>query len=100
MYGQYNPYQQMPMYGYGQKTEIVKVSGENGARAYTMPPNSSILLLDEQNPIVWLKVTDGAGYPTITPYQITPYQAEKEPDYKSLEMRIAKIEEMLNESDT
>lgn len=66
-----------------------------------MPANSSILLLDEQNPIVWLKTTDGAGYPTITPYQITPYKPEEQPDYKSLETRIAKLEEMIrDESDT
>ncbi len=42
-----------------------------------MPPNSSILLLDETAPIVWLKMTDGAGYPTLNPYDIAPHQDEK-----------------------
>ena len=58
------------------RSEIVKVNGENGARAYQLAPNSSALLLDESAPIVWLVQSDGAGYKTITPYSITPYQAE------------------------
>ena len=42
---------------------IVRVSGRPGAEAYQMAPNSEVLLLDETAPIVWLKTTDGAGYP-------------------------------------
>ena len=44
------------------RSEIVKVNGENGARAYQLAPNSSALLLDESSPIVWLVQSDGAGY--------------------------------------
>ena len=40
-----------------------------------MSPNSSIILLDESAPLIWLKMTDGAGYPTITPYRIEPLKA-------------------------
>lgn len=102
---QFNPYnnmQNVPMYqNFGmqnntQRQEVVKVSGRNGAEAYQMTPNSSALLLDDSSPIVWLKTTDGAGYPTLTPYSITPYKPEPEVDIKSLEMRIAKLEEMFN----
>ena len=103
MFGQYQPYQQpmtIPSYQqYAQnaiRQEIIKVNGENGARAYNIAPNSSVLLLDEQNPIVWLKQTDGAGYPTITPYSITPFQPEPTPDMRSLEHRIEKLEEIIN----
>ena len=32
------------------RSEIVKVNGENGARAYQLAPNSSALLLDESAP--------------------------------------------------
>ena len=101
-YGNYpqNPYQtrfntmqgdMMPRY------DIVKVNGENGAKAFNLPPNSSALLLDETAPIVWLKTTDGAGYPTITPYTITPYEVDPKPDYNSLEARIKKLEDMIYE---
>lgn len=79
-----------------QRMEIVRVNGENGARAYQMPPSSNALLLDEANPLVWLVQTDGAGYKTVTPYTITPYQAAPAPDLGSLEARISRLEAMLN----
>ena len=94
---QYNPQPTQPVSGlYGSKQEIVKVNGEGGARAYQMPPNSSALLLDEMEPVVWLKTTDGAGYPNITPYVISPKQEEKHPDIRSLEERISRLEGMMN----
>lgn len=100
-YNPYNPYTQNQNSLYGQmdtapKQEIVKVNGEGGARAYQMPPNSSALLLDEIEPLVWLKTTDGAGYPNLTAYQISPRQEQKQPDIRSLEERIARLEGMMN----
>lgn len=87
-----------PYGGYAQQPcTITKVSGENGARAFGMAPNSSVLLLDETAPLVWLKTTDGAGYPTLTPYTITPYQAAPPVDVNALEQRIARLEEKLND---
>ena len=80
------------------RQEITRVNGENGARAYNLPANSSILLLDETAPIVWLAQTDGAGYKTVTPYTITPYQTEPTLDYNSLEARVKRLEDMFNES--
>lgn len=79
-----------------QRSEIIRVNGENGAKAYQMPPSSSVLLLDETAPIVWLAQTDGAGYKTMTPYTITPYQAAPEPDYRSLDDRIKRLEDIIN----
>lgn len=38
-----------------------------------MLPNSESLLLDETEPLVWLAVTDGAGYKTVTPFKIEAY---------------------------
>ena len=84
-----------------QKQEIVRVNGKNGADAYQMAPNSSILLLDETAPIIWLKTTDGASYPTVTGYTITPIETKIAPpiedkNYAELESRIAKLEEVIN----
>lgn len=79
-----------------QRQEIIKVNGENGARAYQMAPNSSALLLDESAPLVWLIQTDGAGYKTATPYTIAPYQAQPAPNYNSLDYRIKRLEDMLD----
>lgn len=88
-----NPYQPVT------KQEIIRVNGENGAKAYQMPPNSSALLLDETQPLIWLKQTDGAGYPTVTAYKIEPYTPEATAAVSSdLERRVKKLEEIINES--
>lgn len=79
-----------------QRQEIIRVNGENGAKAYQLPPNSSALLLDESAPLVWLIQTDGAGYKTTTPYTIAPYQTQPAPDYNSLAERIQRLEDMIN----
>ena len=63
-----------------------------------MAPNSQVLLLDETQPLIWLKQTDGAGYPVLTAYDIKPHEETPVPDMKNLEDRITKIEELINES--
>lgn len=77
--------------------QIIRVNGENGAKAYQMPANSSALLLDETAPLVWLAQTDGAGYKTIMPYSITPYEKPKEPDLTEVMARLASLEEAIND---
>ena len=97
---QFTPYQQSQMMRSYQplpKYEIIHVNGRNGAEMFQMAPNSSTLLLDETAPIVWLAMTDGAGYKTVTPYSIAPYQPEPEIDTKSLLQRIEKLEAAINE---
>lgn len=100
MYQYFNPYsaayQQNANQYQAQPQQIIKVSGEPGARAYQMPANSSVLLLDEQQPVVWLKTTDGAGYPQLTPYRIEPYEPEPVPDLKCIEERIKRLEDMID----
>ena len=63
-----------------------------------MTPNSSVLLLDELEPIVYLAQADRAGYKTITAYDIQLHQELPPVDTRSLEQRISKLEEILNES--
>lgn len=108
--GQFNPYlqgqgqMQGSPYGFAggpnspmglPRYEILRVNGKNGAEALQMAPNSSVLLLDETNPIVWLAQTDGAGYKTLTPYSITRYEPEPPVDINALEHRIATLENMI-----
>ena len=91
------PYQQPMMYQQQQQTQqVVRVNGENGARAYQIGPNSSAMLLDESGTMVWLVTTDGAGYKTVGAYDITPHQQPAAVDYSSLETRIKRLEDMIN----
>lgn len=83
------------MYPYYQRQEVVRVNGMQSAQNYQMPPNSSALLIDNCNPIVYLCITDGAGMKTVKAYTITEYKPEDSGEYKALADRIAKLEEAL-----
>lgn len=99
----YNPYtMQFPYPQYSQSSiGIPHVKGMNEAQSYNLPSNSSILLLDETAPIVYLVKTDSACYKTVTPYTITEYKPKPIPDMESLLNRIELLERKLNnESDT
>lgn len=105
MYNYQNPYMQyvpqmqnqyQNQYMNINRQQVIRVNGMEGAKAYQMlPPNSSALLLDENEPILYLAQTDGAGYKTITPYKIEPYKEEQKKDNLNLEERIRKLEEMV-----
>lgn len=49
----------------GAPRQLVRVSGMDGARAYQMAPNEVVALFDEGDDILYVKSTDGAGFPTI-----------------------------------
>ena len=96
-----NPYlTQQGQYTQQPRQEVIKVNGENGARAFPIGPNSSALLLDESGVIVWAVTTDGAGYKTVAPFDITPHQAAPQPDFQNLEERISRLEEMMSNAGT
>jgi hypothetical protein len=76
--------------------QVVRVNGENGAKTYQLGANGSALLLDESGSMVWLVVSDGAGYKTVSAYDITPHQTVPAPDYGNLEDRIKRLEMIVN----
>jgi hypothetical protein len=41
------------------------VTGEDGAKAFALPPNSAVALFDANEDVMYIKTTDGAGFPTI-----------------------------------
>ena len=67
----YNMYQS-PVNG------LTKVTGIDGARAYMLPPNSSMPLFDSDDDIMYVKFTDGAGFPTIKTYRFQLVEPEVE----------------------
>lgn len=91
----YNPYQPQP-YTTPYVGTITHVKGAEGCNAFKMGANSSVLLLDEDNPIVWFVQTDGAGYKKdVTPYSMVPYVPEPPIDVKKLDERLSKLEAAL-----
>lgn len=97
-YGFMQPYQNQPVQPVQQPMQqVVRVNGENGAKAYQMGANSSALLLDESGLLVWLVTADGAGYKSVSAYDIIPHQDSPKPDYTNLETRIQAVEKRLEE---
>ena len=84
---------QMPNNQYLPRTEVIKVNGQAGANNLHMAPNSSMLVLDETAPIVWYAQTDGTGYLTVTPFDISPHQSQQQININVLAERISKLEE-------
>jgi hypothetical protein len=83
----YNPY---PIYGRNmmpnsmttQIQSLIRVTGIEGAKAYQMPANSIVPLFDDQNDIMYVKSTDGAGFPTIRTFAFTPIENQApQPEY-------------------
>ena len=116
MYQPYNPYgfpqnlqQNLPQ-AIQNQMQIPKVHGREGANAFPMGPNSSALAMDDGASIVWMMVTDSAGYKTVTPFDVTPHEETKPAttnDLKSLldtmksfDERLTKLEGLKNVSES
>ena len=103
-----NFYQREPFIGFNQNFnrmsninilphyEIVQVNGRQGAELFQMGPNSRYLLLDLNDPIIWLVQTDGAGAKTITPLDFCVHKEAPSVNLQSLEERISALEEKIN----
>lgn len=93
-----NPYmQRLEQMTAPQQQSVVEVNGINGANAYTIAPNSSVLLLDSNKPILYIKTADGAGYATVKAYDISEHHEEGQINLLNIEERLKKVEEKLNE---
>jgi uncharacterized protein GlcG (DUF336 family) len=92
-----NPYQGMTPAAQAPQMQVTKVNGEGGANAFSMGPNSSAILLDASGTMIWAVTTDGAGYKTVCPYDISPHKSQAAINYESLENRIKRLEEMIDD---
>lgn len=79
--GTYQPYQAQPFGNAGvyqpqaqQGAQLIRVTGMDGAKAYQMPPNSVVPLFDADDDIMYVKTTDGAGFPTIRAFSFKPIE--------------------------
>ena len=53
---------------------LIRVTGMEGAKAYQMQPNSTVALFDSNEDIMYIKSTDGAGFPTIRTFGFAPIE--------------------------
>lgn len=65
-----NMYQyQQPMPNYNTSNQLIRVTGIDGAKAYQMSANSTVALFDSGSDVMYIKSTDGAGFPTIRTFK-------------------------------
>lgn len=53
---------------------LIRVNGMDGAKAYQMTPNSTVALFDSNEDIMYVKSTDGAGFPQIRRFKFVEMQ--------------------------
>ena len=84
-----------------QGMQLIRVTGMDGAKAYQMPPNSVVPLFDADNDIVYVKSTDGAGFPTIRAFAFQPIENPTPPTQKVLDTitgnRMADMQNQINQ---
>ena len=61
----YPQYQPSPMAQQAQQNQQIWVSGEAGAKAYLVAPNSSVLLWDTDSTTIYIKSADASGMPSM-----------------------------------
>lgn len=96
MSGTQQPQAQQPVHGF------VYVTGMEGARAYYLPPNSDMPLFDSKEDVLYVKTTDGAGFPTVKrvplPHPVDDSQGVVSGDFVThdeLERRLSEMASMI-----
>ena len=79
-----NPYYNQPMnnqqiYPQEQTQNLIRVNGIDGAKTYQMAPNSTVALFDSNEDIMYIKTTDGAGFPSIRTFSFTEVKEQNKP---------------------
>lgn len=78
-----NPYYNQPMNNQQflpqeQPQALIRVNGIDGAKTYQMSANSTVALFDSNEDIMYIKTTDGAGFPSIRTFNFVEItQSEK-----------------------
>ena len=74
--------------------QVLKAHGKASIDTLALAPNSSVLILDETAPLVWMCISDSIGNVTATPYDIAPHIEEPQID---LDTRLRNIEASISE---
>ena len=86
MYPQYNYVPQQPIIQTQPVTNdngIIWVQGEAGAKSWAVAPGKSVMLMDSENSVFYIKTTDNSGIPL--PLRIFDYTERTQQDIASAE---------------
>lgn len=98
----FGPYPPMPWPNYQQprqalpQQQIIQVSGPDSLNSLQMAPNSSLLAMHQNAPIVYLCQSDGVGKISFAAYDIAPHKDEAQKHQESMYARLAALEAAVN----
>ena len=72
----YQPYNVVQPQQNQQANSIIWVQGEAGAKSYLVAPNSSVVLWDSEDTVIYLKSADASGMPSIRTLDYTIRDAQ------------------------
>lgn len=75
--------------------QILQANGKTSIDAIRMSPNSSVLIADTTQPIVWKCVSDGLGNVTKEAFDITHHKSEEEVEKENTSNLLNEISERL-----
>ena len=72
-FGNYVPYQPQPNYGRQTQPQNVYafVNGLEGAKSYMVPANQTVLLMDSEQPVCYMKSANALGQGTLRYFRLT-----------------------------
>lgn len=89
------------MYNFNQQNNYwYSVNGYEGAKNFNVAPNQTVLLVDSQEPFMYMKSANQMGQINIKTFKIqemsmNPDQLAENEKYAMFDKRLAKIEELL-----
>lgn len=75
--------------------QILQANGKESIKAIRMSPNSSVLIADTTEPIVWKCVSDGLGNVTTEAFDISHHKTEEEVEKETTANLLNQISERL-----
>lgn len=78
--------------------KLKRVKGLDAAKAYPMGPNSEIALFEEEDDVMYIKITDSNNFPSIRKFRFTeePLEIPNKEQYVTIEEFNKLKEELLN----
>lgn len=71
--------------------QVLQVDGKASIEKMRMAPNSSLLALDKNKPIIWFCSSDGLGTVTATPFDYTKHEEEPELTMATLQTQLDEL---------
>lgn len=75
--------------------QILQVNGKASIEALRLSPNSSVLVADQTQPVIWKCVSDSMGNVTASAFDISPHKDEAEVEKENLTNTLLLISERL-----